>query len=549
MRTITKLLSSFIGVLLLSFAISFLLYLPSAHSKFVYDINMHFIAYERYGIAGFWHDWGESTIRWGINCVNYAIWRLAGANDWVWYTIFIFCHALTAAMLWQVLTMLLRRTAQLQVQAIAACSTLLFLIAPYHTETIVWGATLFYITFAASLLGIIWCLLRYAARPQPRYLLLLYLLYGYEMVTFEVFIVVPAISVLLYLFLRRTGTVAFTARRLVTALVLPQIFIIIFYFVWNKVRIGQIVGHYGAAAHFHFDIWQLVGNLTKYLLKFGYLHLFLDYGLRDRLYAHLDHHTPLILLLAAYLIAGGTAAVLFLRKKTAAAVKLTCALAALFIIALAPVLNLYWPYCKDIEQERYLYIPALFFCPLLVLLSFQLWRQGAWAVVAVCFAVSLFFLHRNVGYWQDNGRIFNSLIADYRWPDARRIFILLNGDNYHGAYMMRDMPESAFAEMLYVQRHIDITHRSWDLLQYNVEHPDDSSTHEIIDSNTIKVTFGQWGNWYWYKSFGAGSYDSTLYKVTIDEWKHSFTAQFKDKQPGDVYIYQSRDKWVEIKGF
>lgn len=151
--------------------------------------------------------------------------------------------------------------------------------------------------------------------------------------------------------------------------------------------------------------------------------------------------------------------------------------------------------------------------------------------------------------WEEDAKIFNGLIADYRWPDAKRIFILLNGDNYNGAYMMRDMPESAFAEMLRVQRHIDIANRSWDLLQFNVQHPEDSVTHEIIDSTRIKITFGQWGNWFWYKSFGANSYDSTLYKVTIDEWKHSYTAQFKDKRPGDVYIYQNRNKWVEVKGF
>jgi hypothetical protein len=240
---------------------------------------------------------------------------------------------------------------------------------------------------------------------------------------------------------------------------------------------------------------------------------------------------------------------LHIRRRITAVRYAIIALFSLFFITLLPVLNLYLPYSKDIEQERYLYVPALFFYSFLVLLLFQLFKKAAYPIILSALCISVFFLHRNVGYWQQNGKIFNSLIADFRWPSARHIFILLNGDNYNGAYMMRDMPESAFAEMLHVQRHIDIADRSYDLLQCNINTPNDSNSHEIIDSNTIRITLGQWGSWYWYKSFGANSYDAPLYTVTIDQWHQSFTARFKHKEPGDTYIYQSKDKWIEVKGF
>lgn len=510
---------------------------------------MHFVDYERYGLAGFWHDWGEKTIRWGINCVNYAIWRCFGANDIVWFTVFIFFHALVATLLHRFLMYILRRISFPRPAVVAGSATLLFLLSPFHTETVVWGATLFYITFAASFLGIILCFVRYAEYPQPSLLVLLYLLYMFEMITFEVFLIMPVVCLILYVLLRETGGTILTRRGVMTTFILPQFGIIGLYFLWNKLRIGQIVGHYGVATHFHFDIWMLTANFTKYLLKYSYIHLFLDYHWRDKVYAYLDHYAVLVPLLTGYVSVSVGALFFYIHRRPGYSWALIIALSALFIITLAPVLNLWWAYSKDIEQERYLYLASLFFYPLLVVVLFYPLRSAAYPFILAVLCISIFFLHRNVGYWEQNGKIFNNLIADFRWQDAKRIFILLNGDNYHGAYMMRDMPESALAEMLHVQRRIDIADRSYDLLQYNVNTIADSSYHEILDSNTIKVTFTQWGNWYWYKSYGAHSYDSTLYKVTIDEWNHSFTAQFKDKRPGDVYIYQAKDKWVEIKGF
>ncbi len=546
---ISRLKNSGVAILLLNFFLAGLFYLPSLHSKFVYDINMHFVAYEKYGIAGFWSCWGENTIRWGINCVNYVIWRLFGASDIVWFTVFIFFHALCATLLYRFLHYILQRIFFTYAFPAAFISMLLFLLSPFHSETVVWGATLFYITFTASFLGIMLCFVRYAETPRPRYLVILYLLYLFEMVTFEVFLIVAVLSVILYLLLQYTGSLSLTVRRLVTVFVLPQIAVIGLYFLWNQLRIGQIVGHYGASTHFHYDTWLFTSNFTKYLLKFSYAHLFLSYHIRDKVYEHLSHHQVLIPILIFYILSVIAMVYNFFRRNTNPAWRIVILLFALFFITLLPVLNLLFQYNKDIEQERYMYVPALFFYAGLTIAFFQVFRRAAYAFMLIALCISVFFLHRNVYYWQENGKIFNSLIADYRWPDAKRIFILLNGDNYRGAYMMRDMPESAFAEMLHVQRHIDIADNSYDLLQFNVLNPQDSCYHEIVDSSTVKITFAQWGNWFWYKSYGAASYDSTLYKVTIDEWNHSFTAQFKDKQPGDVYIYQAKDKWVEVRGF
>jgi hypothetical protein len=357
---------------------------------------------------------------------------------------------------------LLTRISFPQASTAAFLSVLLFLLSPYHSETIVWGATLFYITFTAAFLGTILCFIRYTETQQNKYIIILYLLYFFEMVTFEVFLISPFVFMILYFLIQRTGGISLPIKKFVGLFILPQFSFIGFYFLWNKLRIGQIVGHYGVATHFHFDIWMLTSNLTKYLLKFCYVHLFFSYAILGKIYTHLSLHHFLLGVLSIYILIFAFIVFLISRQILSSVWYTIIALLGLFFVTLAPVLNLYLPASKDIEQERYLYVPALFFYSAMVIVLFQLFRKGAYLFIALAMGISIYFLHRNVSYWEQDGKINNSLIADFRWPDARRIFILINGDDYQGAYMMRDMPESAFVEMLHVQRHIDIDQRSWD---------------------------------------------------------------------------------------
>ena len=536
-------------IFLFNFLVACILYLPSLHSKFVYDINQHIITYDQLGWQGFWSCWGEKTIHWGINCINFLIWRLAGVNDIVWFIIAMAMHGLVATLLYRLLNLMLDTIPTKHLWGSIVASVFLFLVSPYHSETIVWGATLFYLTFAASFLGIIICFVHYGEKPKWWYLFVLYALYLLQVVSYEEFFIIPFVLAIFYWLWFETGRKVIPLQQFIFKFFLPQIGLILLYFLWNKCRIGTVVGHYGAKAHFNFDPYLITANFTKYLLKFIYVHLFFSYTIRDRIYTLLEQHRVIWLLLTCYSWLAVIVVYLLARRKVTPVWTVILSLAMLYVLSLLPVINLYFPFSKDIEQERYLYTPALFFYPLLVLVLFQLLGRAGYFFISIAIIVSLFFLHRNVYCWEQVGRIYNGLAKGYKWQNARRVFIIANADNYNGAYLLRDMPESAFAEVLYVQRHIDISKNSYDILQYNLLSPTDSCYHEIVDSNTIRLTIAKGGGWLWYKSFGANSYDSTLYQVTVNQWYPSFTVRFKDKQPDDVYIYAIQDRWIEIKDF
>ena len=532
-----------------NFLLSLVMYLPTLHGRFVYDINSHFITYEKLGWAGLLNDWGEHTIRWGIHLINFILWYFFGANDHVWFVVAIGLHTLAATMLYFLVVCWLIAADVKQAGQIAFWGMLLFLLSPYHTETIVWGATLFYLTFSVCLLSILFCYMLYVQTSKVVYLISLYFLFLYCAITFEVFLVIPFILVVLAILFRDSADYGLSIGKFIRLFIIPQGMIVVLFFFWNKWLFGKWIGHYGANVHFNTDVFLLSSNLTKYLFKFCYAHLFFSYSIRDKLYAYLEHHKLLWILIGTYGAFGLASVYVFMKTGQSKVMRAGIALLALFILTLAPVLNLYFSFNKDIEQDRYMYVPSLFFYPLSSLLFFYCFRRIAWVPILLVLVVSVFFLHRNAMCWHEVGRINGKLVEGFKWGDAKRIFILANSDDFCGAYQMRDMPQSAFAEILHVQRHIDIIPRSYDIMQYNMLQADDSCFHEIVDSSSIKLTFGQWRNWWWYKSFGASSYDSALYSVKIDEWAHSFTVHFKDKRPGDVYIYQACDQWVEIEGF
>jgi hypothetical protein len=525
------------------------MYLPTLHGRFVYDINTHFITYERLGWGGLANDWGEHTIRWGIHLVNFILWYFFGASDHVWFLVAIGLHAIAATLLYHLVVRWLTVADVRQAGDVAFCGMILFLLSPYHSETIVWGATLFYLTFTVSLLSVLYCYMLYAQTSKIAYLISLYFLFLYCAITFEVFLVIPFILVVLTILFRDSSEYGISIGKFIRLFMIPQVIIVVLFFFWNKWLFGKWIGHYGASVHFNTDVFLLSANLTKYLFKYFYAHLFFSYRIRDKLYALLDHHRLLWAVISVYVFFGVVSVYLFVRAGISKGLRVAIALSALFILTLAPVLNLYFSFNKDIEQDRYLYVPSLFFYPLLSMFFFYCFRRIAWMPILFAVSVSIFFLHRNAMCWHEVGRINSKLVEGFKWGGAKRIFILANSDDFCGAYQMRDMPQSAFAEMLHVQRHIDIMPRSYDIMQYNMLQADDSCFHEIVDSSSIKLTFGQWRNWWWYKSFGASSYDSSLYSVKIDEWAHSFTVHFKDKRPGDVYIYQTCDHWEEIKDF
>jgi hypothetical protein len=220
----------------------------------------------------------------------------------------------------------------------------------------------------------------------------------------------------------------------------------------------------------------------------------------------------------------------------------------LCLAALIPVINIGYGFLHNIENDRYIYIASAFFYAAVVsLLLYGLSGHPALFVYGVMLGGLLYYQHQFVDYWRLSGRVQNNLVSGFHWEDAKRIYILATADNVNGAYCLRSQPNSTIAEALLAQRSIDVKDKVQEVYQFNMVKATDSITAEWDDSSHIKVTFAQYGNWYWKESFGANPLDKPDFTTTIDQWGISYILTLKHRLPSDVFIYQAKDHWMELR--
>ena len=85
-----------------------------------------------------------------------------------------------------------------------------------------------------------------------------------------------------------------------------------------------------------------------------------------------------------------------------------------------------------------------------------------------------------------------------------------------------------------------------EVVQYNMMEPTDGVKVEAIAENVLKVTFNQWGNWFWRNGVGAGSgYENEYYK--IDFKGHWYELEFKKDRKDFTIIYQDGAIWKQFE--
>jgi hypothetical protein len=163
---------------------------------------------------------------------------------------------------------------------------------------------------------------------------------------------------------------------------------------------------------------------------------------------------------------------------------------------------------------------------------------------------SVQFLHVNTQAWASNKVIQTSLLQSFSAEKADHIYLLNVPDNFNGSYMFRSFaPDNSFAETLWLKEGMDIRPKVTQVLSYNMIKLNDGVSVEVVDSNSLKVTFNQWGNWWWQGGIGAANYSTADFTVVIDEWSHSYTISFKTKKSNAVYLYQDGGIWKKVGGF
>ena len=478
----------------------------------------------------------------------YIQYQLFGINGFGWYLVYGGLHSFNAFLLYLIFKELFAKYTLKSGEIIALSGALLFLISPYQSEVLVWKACQNYLLSVcfifSSLLNLVWFL----SSGQKKYLWSIHLFFLLALFTFEYGMILPFLILILLLFSFLIQESTNNIYQQVRVLILPQILALGGYFMLMKILFGTWIGHYGATVHLNFPIKIMLANALKYLVKYLFFVRFYAHPTKTAVFNFIDNNIFLLIGLLLILILG---LLFFNRRKKKASIVFLLLCSALFFTALLPVLNLYFYYLQYLINDRHAYLASAFLYMGIALLCFQLPKYIGPVFLIAYISISAFSLVQLNGHWQDSTNIYNGLMDNFSWYDAPQVVLLNVPDNYKGIYLYRiiqkqEKDRSGFEDALEYISAKNFEGQMLEITQYNMETATDGVSVTQLTHNTLKVTFNQWGNWFWRNGIGAGEgYENEYYKVRFKgQW---YELELKNGLKGAVFIYQDGDQWKEFE--
>ena len=521
-------------------ATSILLYLPTRHAGFVHDAVSWMMQYDKYS---FWEGlkvmFGDKSLHPVYHILNFSLYKIFGINSLAWFFVAMFLHASVAHLGYCFFSRYLEK----KVFVFLGC--LLFLISPYQTEAVVWKATLHYLVAAFCILKTLNFYLDYEENGQKTDVAKALFYFVIGLLSLEIGLISPVLLSILIL----GGTKTWSEKiNTFSRFVLPQMLIVVLFFVATKLFTGGWTGHYGASVHLNFSPDILVPNLLKHSLKlitFGQYNLSL--GQKEIVFAYFQQKYIVYGVLFSFV----ALAFLFIYKSLKNENTKILVLLFMTLTSIIPVLNLFFYYVTPILSDRFSYLYSLFFLVGFIYLLSKINRFVAYLSVFVLLFFSVKYLLPNVKAWQLNDYWVRSLMKDFRWNDNRDVYILNCFDNNGGAMAFHTEKEgdSSVREFLEVYRK-DVTTKAHfeQLYMYNTHNEADTLRfHKNIDSTTFKLVIPD-GTWFW-KSTGVEvkPISKPNFETQIDEWGVGLSLKIKNEDANAVYIYQQGDRWREVK--
>lgn len=467
--------------------------------------------------------------------ILYLTTSIFGYHPLPWYLLFAGLHGINA---WLVLKLVREIIALFNIETvkyIPFAAAILFLFNPYQVEVVAWKACINYLTACGLLLATVICYSRYLRKREIKFLWGAIGAFFLSIFTVEFFFMTPFILVLLHLTYRTKINI-----REITG-VIPFFAIIGIYILLTRVVLARYVGHYDIDTTALHPAFMMSAEL-KYAIKTLVFLRFWDYQFQDKVYGFLS--SPLV----GYVGIGFIVlfVVFYLARKNVLSqeFRFNTFLFGSAALLIVPVAHLYFYYIQYSENDRYTYLALAFLAGGLSMVLLQkkkiLLQSIFWLYLVTSIACTL-EMNR---HWQVSTSVYNKLIDTFNWTAAPEVFILNLPDNYKGVFMFRNIgADSAFEEAVELERNIE-TGKIYDVMQYNMASPDDGVSTEFTDTSTIKVTFNQWGNWWWRNGIGASVRDNDKFRAVPAG--QSYTLELRDVADGAVFVYFDGSEWREL---
>jgi len=466
----------------------------------------------------------------------YTFSSLFGFSALPWYLAFAGLHALNGYLLVRMLntlgTLYTVKTSKLFLFA----SAFLFLVFPYQVEVVAWKACFNYLSACAFLLLTIEFYAKYLIKGNQQYLYVSIGILLISLFNIEFALVLPV--VVTWMHLTRPGKKVRIAELKPIGYIIGVIAV---FLIINKFIIGKYVGHYALDLDM-LNPLALASAELKYLIKSLAFFRFTPYPLQDQVYGIAS--TPVIGGIFLLSMIGALAYVVLRRKIISNHNLYFVFLTGSALILILPVAHLYFYYLQFSENDRYTYLALAFLMPAVTYAFLSIKHVIGKLLLGIYCTIGLALCLMMCFIWKDSQKIYAAVIDTFEWNDADEVYLLNVPDNYRGTFMLRNIgADSALEEVIRLLANKN-TGKLYDVAQYNMATPTDDVSVEKIGSDSIKVEFNQWGNWWWRNGMGAIFYKNDKYKMTPNG--QHYIMEIKDISPSAAIIYFDGNKWVEF---
>lgn len=476
--------------------------------------------------------------------ILYLLYQIFGIDPACWMITGILFHALFAYIVYLFAHRFMRLFHGNVNTAFTICSGLLFLISPYQTEVVLWTSVNIRLLFHAcvTFLGL-YLFLQYLSSSSRTQLFIIHLLFLFGVLSNEFTWICPLIYAVIFFAAMKLKKTSLKPRGFAFNFLVPQLFLISFYFMVSLLISGRWFWHAGSFSE-ALQTDDYLKTLLKYFLKFFLFYRYLPLGELEGLLRIFSQNKWLMFLSGSVILA--LAAIVFGRviKKDPQTGYTLAAMFACMLISLVPVLPLDSSFLNQIYPDRYGYLASVFFYIFLVQAAYVVLKKFAPPFLIAYAVLCWILLARTIPVWIATNDHCNALVQNFR-PFSRfeNIYVLNVPAYYKGVAAFR----SAFAETVFMKNNSPAQNIRVISGCYQ-ESATDTVLSVLIEKNTVIVSGPDLDSPYFSTDAGwARSYETDEYNVFFDPGGCSYTLRFKHEIPANsTFIWTSGNKWKNV---
>lgn len=308
---------------------------------------------------------------------------------------------------------------------------LFFLVLSCHSESVSWISGRTDIIATIFSLFSTWCYILLFNKKDVKLFVLFILFFIASLLSKESAIIMPFVwtTILVYsIFLKVNQSI-----RQSSLLLIFSYFILGFYFIIRKIILGQFIGGYSNTGHFVFLKLDTFYNLSILLYK-----TFLPPLPANFISTQFNDTIVFICSISAFLCIILFFCIVFYRLSQRDRLPIIVLFISYLICLLPTVTMSIDPFTS--RSERFLYLPSVFACLLIIYLIFTLIQKFRTRIfIIVLFIIfQLIYLERSNLYWKAASKISKQIAQEVSMTDPEKTIVLNLPDNYRGAWVMRN---------------------------------------------------------------------------------------------------------------